>query len=129
QVAVLEYLQHGAFDKHLRALRATLAQLQRQALQLVEQHFPAGTRVTRPEGGYLLWVELPAAVDALELQRLALSHRISIAPGHLFSTAPHFHNYVRLNYGHPAAERLESAIATLGQLVKQLADRGPAAAG
>jgi DNA-binding transcriptional MocR family regulator len=121
QVAVLEYLQHGAFDKHLRGLRATLAQRQQLALEFLERYFPADTRVTRPAGGYFLWVELPAGVDALQLQRLALSHRISIAPGHLFSTAPHFNHYVRLNYGHPAAEQLREAIETLGTLVKALA--------
>lgn len=121
QVAVLDYLQHGAFDKHLRGLRATLAQRQQQALEFVDRYFPAGTRITRPEGGYFLWVELPAGVDALQLQSLALSCNISIAPGHMFSTASHFNNYVRLNYGHPAAEQLRDSIRKLGELVNGLA--------
>jgi DNA-binding transcriptional MocR family regulator len=121
QVAVLDYLRHGAFDKHLRGLRGALAQRQQQVLKFVQDAFPAGTRVTRPEGGYFLWLELPAAVDALQLQRLALARNISVAPGHLFSTSPHFHNYIRLNYGHPAAERMQEAVRTLGQLVVELA--------
>ncbi len=70
-------------------------------------------------------MELPDGVDALELQRRALSRRVSVAPGHLFSTAPHFHNFVRLNYGHPAASQLRDAIGTLGQLVKELAAQPP----
>ncbi|WBY02656.1 PLP-dependent aminotransferase family protein [Ramlibacter tataouinensis] len=121
QVAVLDYLLHAAYDKHLRGLRAALAERQAQALEAIERHFPAGTRVTRPEGGYLLWVELPDGVDGLQLQRLALARRISLTPGHLFSTAPHFHNFVRLNYGHPAPGQLEGALRTLGRLVHELA--------
>jgi DNA-binding transcriptional MocR family regulator len=125
QVALLEYLQHGAFDKHLRGLRLRLADMQRRAFDLVVQSFPAGTRVARPEGGYFLWLELPEGVDALELQRRALSERMSIAPGHLFSTTTNFRNFIRLNYGHPSPERLDDAIEALGQIAKDLISQGP----
>lgn len=50
-------------------LREALATQQTHALNLVERHFPAGTRVTRPEGGYFLWLELPPEVDALALHQ------------------------------------------------------------
>jgi DNA-binding transcriptional MocR family regulator len=116
QVAVLEFLRHGGFDKHLRQLRSTLAVQQAMALRAVAKHFPAGTRATQPEGGYFLWVELPQRVDALELHRLALSHSISTAPGHLFSADRRFRHHVRLNYGHPSAGQLEEAMKTLGRL-------------
>jgi DNA-binding transcriptional MocR family regulator len=116
QVAVLEFLRHGGFDKHLRQLRATLAQRQALALRAVARHFPAGTRATQPEGGYFLWIELPQQVDALALQRLALSHSISTAPGHLFSADRRFRHHVRVNYGHPSGAQLEGALKTLGQL-------------
>jgi DNA-binding transcriptional MocR family regulator len=120
QVAIREYLQHGAYDKHLRALRRTLAQRQQSATDLIRRHLPPETRVTQPAGGYFLWVELPPAVDALQLHRVALSQRISIAPGHLFSTSSHFKHYVRLNFGHPEPVQLAKAIQTLGQMVKGL---------
>lgn len=120
QLALLEYLQHGAFDRHLRQLRSTLALQQQKALRAIDKHWPAGTRVTRPEGGYFLWVELPGGVDALQLHRLALSQNISIAPGHLFSADRRFAHHVRLNYGHPQAEQLEPALKTVGRLAARL---------
>jgi DNA-binding transcriptional MocR family regulator len=128
QVAVLEFLGHGGFDKHLRQLRATLAERQALALRAVARHFPAGSRATQPEGGYFLWVELPPQVDALALQRLALSHSISIAPGQLFSADRRFHHHVRINYGHPSKVQLENALKTLGQLAGSLLSAAPAAA-
>jgi DNA-binding transcriptional MocR family regulator len=124
QVAVLHFLQHGAFDKHLRNLRSTLAQQQEKALRLALKHLPAGTRTTKPEGGYFLWAELPADIDALQLQRLALSQNISIAPGHLFSGDRRFSHHVRLNYGHPKPEQLEGALKTLGRLAARLGKGG-----
>ena len=120
QVAILAFLQHGGFDKHLRQLRATLAERQALALRSIARHFPAGSRATQPEGGYFLWVELPEQVDALALQRLALSHSISIAPGQMFSADRRFRHHVRINYGHPSASQLEAALKTLGQLAASL---------
>ena len=116
QVAVLEFLRHGGFDKHLRQLRATLAHQQALALRAVARHFPAGSRATQPEGGYFLWLELPEQVDALALHRLALSHSISTAPGQMFSADRRFRHHLRLNYGHPSPRQLEAALKTLGQL-------------
>ncbi|MDN8618039.1 hypothetical protein [Variovorax ginsengisoli] len=60
-------------------------------------HFPAGTRMAVPEGGYFLWIELPNTVDAIELHTLARERRISLSPGPLFSAARRFRNCVRLN--------------------------------
>jgi DNA-binding transcriptional MocR family regulator len=120
QVAVLHFLQHGAFDKHLRQLRGVLLAQQQKALRLAARHLPAGTRLTHPEGGYFLWAELPEDVDALQLHRLALSQNISIAPGPLFSADRRFRHHVRLNYGHPSAEQLEPAFRTLGRLAARL---------
>ena len=123
QLAVLRYLLAGGFDMHLRHLRATLARQQEEALRCIARYFPAQARVTRPSGGYFIWVELPARVDALEVHRLALSHSISVAPGPLFSADRRFRHHLRLNYGHPRFEQLEPALKTLGRLVAGLMKR------
>ena len=121
QEGLSQYLSHGGYDKHLRQLRHALAMQQAVALKAVTRHFPKGTRVTRPEGGYFLWLELPATVDALQLHRLALSQHISIAPGHLFSGDRRYTNFVRLNCGHPDDPRFESAMRTIGRIAASLA--------
>lgn len=126
QLGILHYLQQGAYDKHLRGLRTTLAAQRDVALQAVAKDFPPGTRITQPMGGYFLWMELPPEVDALALQRLALSQNISIAPGQLFSADQRFRHHVRINFGHPSAGQLSHALRTLGRLVQILSsERGP----
>jgi DNA-binding transcriptional MocR family regulator len=120
QEGLSEYLQHGGYDRHLRQLRDTLAKQRHVALRAIAKWFPAGTRVTQPEGGYFVWVELPESVDALELHRLALSHDISLSPGHLFSTDHRYRHHVRVNFGHPE-NRFEAALKTVGTIARTLA--------
>jgi len=118
QAALAEYLQGGGFDHHLRGLRAALAQQRDAMLAAVARHFPAGTRMTRPQGGYFLWVELPEGCDSLALHAQALAEGISLAPGPMFSARREFGRCLRLNYGQPWAEGLERAVARLGALAR-----------
>ncbi|KIN91693.1 aminotransferase class I and II family protein [Thauera sp. SWB20] len=117
QIAVAEYLKQGAYDKHLRQLRRRLAAQEAQFVDAVERHFPAGTRLARPQGGYFLWVELPPRVDTLALHRRALDKGISIAPGPIFSAKREFDHHLRLNFGHPGTDRQRAAITLLGQML------------
>ncbi|WP_213880147.1 GntR family transcriptional regulator MpaR [Pseudomonas sp. dw_358] len=119
QAAIADYLEHGSYDRHLRKLRQALAQQQRSMLAAVAKYFPASTRVSRPNGGYFLWLQLPDAVDSLVLFRLAMELGISIAPGPIFSPTRRFAQCVRLNYGKPWDQVSERAMATLGRLIDQ----------
>ncbi len=117
QLAIADYLQHGGFDRHLRRLRHQLESQQAAMIESAARHFPAGTRVTRPAGGYFLWFEFPERVDALKLFQLALAQGISLAPGPIFSATRGFGHCARLNYGHPWDERSERAMEVLGRIL------------
>ncbi|MGC3980147.1 MAG: PLP-dependent aminotransferase family protein [Steroidobacteraceae bacterium] len=120
QLALSGYLQHAGYDRHLRKLRQTLQALRDTALRAIARYFPEGTRASCPDGGYFLWVELPGDVDALELHRQALLHDISLAPGQLFANQPDFAHFVRINYGHPTAAKLEGALRVVGELAGKM---------
>ena len=121
QVAIAEYLKHGGFDRHLRNLRENLL-VQRQFMRrALESQLPPGCSMTRPEGGYMLWLELPGTVDALRLHQLALEKRISIAPGPIFSAQRRYKNFIRVNFGHVWSKVTEEAVRTIGLLATQLA--------
>jgi DNA-binding transcriptional MocR family regulator len=117
QDALAHYLRQGGYDRHLRALRRTLADLQAKALQALRSCLPRGFTVTQPKGGYFLWLAFPERIDAIEVHRQALEQGFSIAPGPIFSARREFRNCLRLNYGHDwaAAER---AIRVLGAIVR-----------
>ena len=85
-------------------------------------HFPAGTLVTRPSGGYLLWVEMPSTCDAMRLYEQALKAGITVAPGPLFSASGRYRHHLRLNAA-LFGEAQASAIALLGRMAHQQARR------
>lgn len=117
QLAIAAYLETGGFDRHLRQMRLRLEDNASAALRCIAKFFPKGTKVTRPQGGYFLWVELPAHIDALDVHRRAVSAGISVAPGHLFSADQRFHHHLRLNYGFHDSAELAKALQRLGGLL------------
>lgn len=118
QAAIAAYLAGGGYDRFLRGLRLRLRDGQAAALASLQRHLPPGYRVTRPEGGYFLWVEFPEGVDAVALHRSALASGISIAPGPIFSARRGFGNCIRLNYGHPWGRKAEGAVAALAAILR-----------
>ena len=117
QAALAEYLQEGGYDHHLRSLRQSLQAQRNSLFDAVTRHFPDGTRLVRPAGGYFVWVELPVGVDAIVLHRAALAQRISLAPGPMFSARAEFQHHIRLTCGQHWDGALEHAMRTLARLV------------
>ncbi|MET0346451.1 MAG: PLP-dependent aminotransferase family protein, partial [Casimicrobiaceae bacterium] len=92
----------------------------RRVAQRVQQTFPAGCRITQPTGGYVLWIELPRKVDAIELFRKARARGVVVAPGPLFTNSNRFPNYIRLSYSQPWSPAIEDAIGTVGQIASAM---------
>lgn len=118
QLACAEFLKFGSFDAHLRRLRRFLADEVYRFSSAIADRFPASTRISRPSGGFLLWVELEPGFDALEFAASALNrYRIAIVPGNLFSaTGERYRNCFRISCGHAFSPRFAEAIQTLGRL-------------
>jgi len=116
QMAIGEFLHTGGYDRNVAALRRHYRDQVRRMRAAVAEHFPAGTRISEPQGGFVLWVELPAGTDSGELFDKAMARGISVTPGTLFSSSGKYRNFIRLNAGFPWDERIESAVATLGRL-------------
>ncbi|MGF6757769.1 DNA-binding transcriptional MocR family regulator [Paraburkholderia sp. GAS42] len=121
QVAVADYLRQDGYDRHLRHVRRVYRQHARLMTAMVQRFFPAGTRTSAPQGGYVLWVELPERVDSMRLYQAALARGITIGPGYMFSTRNEFHHFIRLNYSYAWTSETETALKTLGELVAQMA--------
>ena len=122
QMVVAKFLESGGYDHHLRHIRREYARNVALMSQAVMRYLPPGTRVTRPSGGFVLWVQLPENVDSLELYKLALQGGITLTPGYVFSATRQFRNFIRLN----AAEwsyPIERGLERLGEMVEELAGR------
>jgi len=121
QMVVARFLKEGGYRQHMRRVRRQL-QVQLEALRAaVLQYFPAGTKVTRPDGGLFVWIELPEAFDTDVLYRRAVRSGIMFAPGTLFSIHNRYNHHLRLCSG-TWNDRVEKAIARLGRLCAGMQD-------
>jgi DNA-binding transcriptional MocR family regulator len=117
QLALAEFLESGGFDRHVRRLRIELWKTVESARDEVLRHFPAGTRVSRPEGGFVLWIQLPDGNDGEAVRRRAAAAGIHILSGGVFSPNRLYRSYIRIACGYPF-EVLKPAIRTIGSMVR-----------
>lgn len=119
QKTIADYLTHENYDRHLRKLRHSLAIQQAQAVHLIDRYFPKETVITKPKGGYTLWLKLPKSFNTLDLFYQALEKKIIIAPGCLFSARDYYNDCLRINYGYAIDNHYKQAIKTLSLLLKK----------
>lgn len=125
QRAIARYLQNNGYDLHLRKVRKAYAQQAAIMASTVRRAFPQGTELSQPAGGYVLWVQLPQDIDAMDMYHAALARRITVAPGHLFAPGSAYRNCIRLNYSRPWSPGIEAAVTTLGKIASHLREAGP----
>lgn len=118
QLAMTRLLSSGRYDRHLRSMQVAIAQSVSRMIDRISRNFPASTKITRPVGGFAVWLELPKSVNAVKLAAQALEHNISIAPGPMFSPTQRYQHCIRLSCAIHWSERVEKAIMKLGDLVK-----------
>jgi DNA-binding transcriptional MocR family regulator len=119
QAAIAHFLQNGRYELHLRHLRKALHTQSLRYIQAITEYFPEDIRLSRPQGGFTLWIEMNEKADGYRLHKKALKHNIGIAPGQIFSSQGQFHNYFRMSFGIPWSNPVEQGIKTLGELVRK----------
>jgi len=117
QHVLAEYLESTAFERHLRNLRHSYERQVDQMRVAVSCYFPADTRISQPQGGFVLWVELPEGLDTTAIYERAIGENIAYVPGELFSPSGMYRNCLRLNCGNPHTPEIEDAVRRLGALM------------
>lgn len=120
QAAVAHYLQHGRYEYHLKTMRKALYTQMLRYVQGIIDHFPEGTKVSRPQGGFVLWVQLNKKIDTFKLRAEAMRHHISIVPGRIFSTGSDYSNSLRISFGKPWDNDADWGLMMLGKLMRKM---------
>ncbi|QDZ29856.1 PLP-dependent aminotransferase family protein [Noviherbaspirillum sp. UKPF54] len=122
QAVLADFIGSSSYDSQVRKMRRAMTRRIARMSDAVSEFFPAVCSVSQPQGGFVLWVQLPEQVDALRLHERAIAHRIAFMPGPLFSASGKFGNYLRLNCGNEWSAQIEEAVKTLGALVHERLD-------
>ena len=118
QQVIAELIETRGFEVHLRTLRRRFGDQIARTRDAVARYFPAETRMTDPQGGFVLWLELPLDVDAMALHREAIANGIAFIPGEMFSASTKYRNFIRIACGHPWDGQLDGALKKLGGLIQ-----------
>lgn len=118
QEVIADFMEHGRYDHHLRGLRQTLHTNCLKYQRAIEDYFPENTKVSQPQGGFFLWLELDKRIDTANLFDTAIQQKISFAPGRLFTQHNQFNNCMRLNFALQWDNQLELDLKRLGSLVR-----------
>ena len=119
QMIAHEILTAGAGDfltSHVRLIRSVYRERRDTMLAAMEAYFPDGVHWTHPQGGLFLWVTLPEGLDAAELLKDALAHKVAYVPGGAFHPDGDGHNTLRLNFSLCDPQRIETGIRRLGEV-------------
>ena len=119
QMAVAAFIRQGYYQPHLRRMRSFYQRNLETFTRRVRHHFPCGICVTRPQGGFLIWVELPEPFDALRLNQDLRVSGVQVAIGSLFSASGKYRNCLRLSYAQAFNEQIDKALEVLGAAVEQ----------
>jgi DNA-binding transcriptional MocR family regulator len=119
QMVAAEFMGSAAYGRHVNKLQQTFKYQREQMAEAIATHFPANTRLSAPDGGMLLWVELPKNVSSERIFYEALEQGIKVAPGSMFSNSRKFDNYLRLSCGCTHSDAIIDGLRVLGGIVKQ----------
>lgn len=118
QEVIADFMEHGRYDHHLRTFRNRLYANCLQYQRAIEDYFPDNTKISQPQGGFVLWLELDKRIDTAALYDIAMRQHISFAPGRMFTLQERYHNCMRLNYALEWNDKLDADLKTLGTIVK-----------
>jgi len=121
QLAVAEILSKGSFDRHLRVAREVYRQRRDRLTDLVCQYFPEDTRLSKPQGGFVAWLQFSDTIDSTQFYLQAKTKGVIVAPGEIFSSNPQKYKHsVRLSYASEWTKEREQALQKLGALAQEM---------
>ncbi len=119
QVVVEHYFTDTPWQKTLQTFVATYRTRRDAMLSALEEYFPAEASWTRPEGGFFVWVTLPAYFDTGSMLSEALEAGVTYVPGDsFFPDGKTGKNSLRINFSFATPEKITEAIRRLAAVIE-----------
>jgi GntR family transcriptional regulator / MocR family aminotransferase len=123
QAIAAAFLKNG-YAKHLEKMRTYHRVRRDAALEALEASMPEGVRWTRPQGGFQLWVTMPAGVSSIQLFLQGIEQGVAINPGPVHDVDGRYLSCFRLGYAHPTPDEIRTGIGRLATIVESMLSRG-----
>ncbi len=121
QVALCEFVKSGAMDRYLASLTAELAERHATLQRELGDRLPEGCSLTKPQGGFVAWLELPQTGQGDLLAELAVARGVRVVPGRAFDPHGRPSRGVRLSLSRASIPQIEAGARVLTELCDELA--------
>ena len=118
QSIVYEFCASGALDRSIETVKAALSERARTLGDALRRELPEAEFVA-PQGGYFMWVTLPAGTDVHALYSLAAERGVSFVRGTDF-LLDGGENTLRLAYSGVTPEQIDEGVARLASAYRSL---------
>ncbi|MDB7762714.1 PLP-dependent aminotransferase family protein [Lacticaseibacillus rhamnosus] len=114
------YMAENDLDAHITEIQNRYREKKNAMVAAMNRYLPAEAHFTNPDGGFFLWLTMPAGFDmgAFMKQHLLPESNISYVPSaNLYATSAQV-NGARLNFTGPTLEQIDTGIKALGDALK-----------
>lgn len=118
--AVELFLKNKSYSRHLRKINSVLAKNISTVSKILEKNLPSSVHISRPKGGFSLWLNLGEQIDSFVLYKKLMSENIAISPGFIFSRQSKYQHHIRINCGLELTSEVKRAIARVCELINQM---------
>lgn len=119
QREVALYMTEYDFEGHIKENCRLYAHRRDVMCNAMKKYFPESVHFTYPHGGLFTWVELPETMNARDLMKDCIDHKVAFVPGDSFFPTSGKKNYFRLNFSNCDDERLEEGIKRIADVIKR----------
>ncbi len=113
-----EFVSRGRFDPNVEEIQAALRVRRDAMISALAREMPEGTTWNEPDGGYFLWVDLPAGLSAESLLAQADEAGVAFIKGPDFFHDGGGESSLRLAFSYERPEAIDEGISRLGRLVR-----------
>lgn len=113
QNALVEFISHHHYEKHLRVLRRNLEKNKKDFFDYLKINLPSTCEIHHYASGYFLWLTLPSDMNSMSIYENLIEHDIGIAPSQLFNVQQAQQNHLRINCSFEWTIEIENAVNQL----------------
>jgi len=119
QMIAHKFLESGMVEEYLKRIRPEYAQRAQTMSRLLKELLPEGCSFTEPRGGFYIWVQLPASLDATEILKTAIAKGVVFVSGKTFDPHGIANEHIRLSYCNSSVEKIKEGIPVVVEAIRE----------
>jgi 2-aminoadipate transaminase len=126
QVLAHEFLHRGMIYPYIERLRKIYRQRKDLMAAAIREFFPAEMEWTEPQGGFYIWLKLPAGVDAATVLKASMEKGAIFVVGRTFDPEGVDNSHIRLAFSNVPEATIAKGVQIIGSAIKEQQFTAPA---